>query len=327
MRFVARRLGFYLVAAWAAITINFLLPRAMPGNPAEAMLAKYPHLSRSAYKALAAAFGVGHDGSLGHQYITYLGNLLHGNFGTDILEYPASVSSVLFAALPWTLILVGTATVLSFVLGTGLGIVAAWRRGGWVERSLPFFTFLQATPYFFLALLIINLFALDLHLLPSQLGYGIGIVPGWTWTFIGSAVSHSILPALTIVATSIALWMLGMRNMMITTMAEDYVLVAQAKGLRTRTILGRYAARNAILPSISAFAMSVGFVVSGALVMEVVFSYPGVGFLLYNAVTSSDYPLAQAIFLMIALAVLAANVVADIVNMCIDPRHRRAAAK
>jgi peptide/nickel transport system permease protein len=324
---VLRRIMFYVVAVWSAVTINFFLPRAMPGNPAEAMMAKFPHLSRSAYKALDAAFGVGRGGSLWHQYGTYLVDLLHGNFGTDILEYPASVSSVLFAALPWTLILVGTATVISFVIGTALGIVAAWRRGGWLERMLPFLMFLQSIPYFFLALLIVDLLAIHLHVFPAQQGYSNGLIPGWNWTFVQSAIYHSILPASSIVITSIALWMLNMRNMMVTTIAEDYVLAAQAKGLHPRRIVITYAARNAILPNVSAFAMSLGFVVSGALVMEIVFSYPGVGFLLYTAVTASDYPLIQAIFLVISLTVLAASFVADIAYVLIDPRSRIKAAR
>jgi peptide/nickel transport system permease protein len=327
VQFILRRIAFYVVAVWSAVTINFFLPRAMPGNPAEAMMAKFPHLSRSAYAALNAAFGVGRGGSLWHQYGTYLADLSHGNFGTDILEYPASVSSVLFAALPWTLILVGTATVISFLLGTGLGIVAAWRRGGWFERSLPILTFLQSTPYFFLALLAVDLLAIRFHLFPAEQGYSNGLVPGWNGAFIWSAAYHSVLPAFSIVATSVALWMLNMRNMMITTIAEDYVLAAQAKGLPSRRIIVSYAARNAILPSISAFAMSLGFVVSGALVMEIVFSYPGVGFLLYTAVTASDYPLIQAIFLIISLAVLAASFLADLIYVLIDPRSRTRSAR
>jgi peptide/nickel transport system permease protein len=228
--------------------------------------------------------------------------------------------------LPWTLILVGAATVISFVIGTLLGIAAAWRRGGWLDRSLPAFTFLQATPYFFLALVVIDLFALQLHWFPFGQGYALGLTPGWNWTFISSAISHSILPALTIVLTSVGVWMLQMRNVMLTTISEDYILVAQAKGLSPRRIVFTYGARNAILPNIAGFALSLGFVVAGALVMEIVFSYPGIGYTLYGAVTSNDYPLLQGIFLVISLAVLTASLFADIAYAFADPRARTRSA-
>lgn len=327
MPFILRRVLFYLVTAWGAITANFFIPRAMPGNPVETMLAKYPKLPPQAYTALQAAFGFGHAGSLWHQYWTYLVDLAHGNLGLDLTQYPASVSSLLVATVPWTLVLVGTATVISFVVGTALGICAAWWRSGWFDRLLPALTFLQAIPYFFLALVAVQLLAMRWHVFPAERGYGNGIVVGWNWSFIQSAVYHSLLPALTIIVTSAASWMLGMRNVMITTVSEDYVLAAQAKGLAMRRILFSYAARNAILPSISAFALSLGFVVSGAIVMEIVFSYPGLGLLLQNAVTSEDYPMVQAIFLIIALAVLLANLLADVIYVVLDPRSRRRAAR
>jgi peptide/nickel transport system permease protein len=326
VQFIIRRLVFYVVAAWAAITVNFFIPRAMPGNAVDAMFAKFPQLTPGAQKALDVEFGVGHQGSLLHQYGVYLANILHGNLGTSVTLYPSKVTTVLAQTIPWTLALVGTATIISFLLGTLLGIFAAWRRGGVVDQLLPAFTFLQATPYFFLALLAIELFALNWHVFPIGQGYALGLVPGWNWSFIESAIYHSVLPALTIVLTSMAGWMLQMRNVMITTIGEDYVLAAQAKGLSTRRVIFSYAARNAILPNIAGFALSIGFVVAGALVMEIVFSYPGVGLTLYNAVTSADYPLLQGIFLVISFAVLGACLVADAVYVIADPRTRRRAA-
>jgi peptide/nickel transport system permease protein len=203
-----------------------------------------------------------------------------------------------------------------------LGILTAWRRGGWLDRALPAFTFLQATPHFFLAPVVIELFAVSWGLFPFGQGYDLGQSPGWNWSFISSAAYHSFRPALTIVLASMAGWMLQMRNMMITTIAEDYVLVAQAKGLSPRRVMFTYAGRNAILPNLAGFALSLGFVVAGALVMEIVFSYPGVGLTLYNAVTSDDFPLLQGIFLVISLSVLAACLIADIVYLLADPRTR-----
>jgi peptide/nickel transport system permease protein len=323
MPFILRRLVFYLVAAWVALTVNFFIPRAVPGNAVEAIMAKFPTLQPSAYKALQAMLGVGHPGSLWHQYGAYLVDVLHFNFGTDVSQYPAQVSTLLGETIPWTLTLVGTATVIAFAVGTALGILAGWRYGGALDRTLPALMFLQATPYFYFALILLYLLALKVHLFPVGQGYaGVGLVPGWHWDFIISAVYHALLPALTIVLTSVAGWMLQMRNVMITTIGEDYVVAAQAKGLPNRRIIFTYAARNALLPQLQGFGLALGFVVSGALVMEIVFSYPGIGLLLLNAVTSSDFPMMQAIFLVITFAVLLANLIIDLIIVFADPRAR-----
>jgi peptide/nickel transport system permease protein len=306
--------------------VNFAIPRVMPGNAVDAMLAKFPQLDANSLHALESEFGAHSHGSLISQYVHYLGQLAQGNLGLSVGQYPSTVTSILGQTLPWTLLLVGTATILSFALGTLLGVVAAWRRGGWLDRSLPAFTFLQATPYFFLALIVIQVFALDWRLFPFGQGYDLGLQPGFDWTFISSAISHSVLPALTIILTAIGGWMLQMRNVMLTTISEDYILVAQAKGLSPRRIMFTYGARNAILPNIAGFALSLGFVVAGALVMEIVFSYPGIGLTLYNAVTSNDYPLLQGIFLVISLTVLLASLLADIIYVIADPRVRTGAA-
>jgi peptide/nickel transport system permease protein len=322
MRFIVRRLVFYLVAAWVALTVNFFIPRAMPGSAVESIMAKFPNLQPSAYKALEAMLGVGHPGSLWDQYWAYLGDVSHLNFGIDVTEYPAKVSTLLGETIPWTLTLVGTATVIAFLAGTVLGILAGWRHGGWLDRVLPGLMFFQAVPYFFLALILLELLAVRGHLFPLGQGYAGGLVPGWHWGFIGSAVYHALLPAFTIVIASVAGWMLQMRNVMITTIGEDYMLAAQAKGLPSRRVVFSYAARNALLPQLQGFGLALGFVVSGAIVMEIVFSYPGIGLLLLNAVTSNDFPLMQAIFLVITFAVLLANLVVDMIIVAIDPRAR-----
>ena len=323
MPFILRRLAFYVVAAWVALTANFFLPRAMPGNAVEAIMSKFPNLQPSTYHALEAMLGVGHPGSLWHQYVTYLGDIAHFNFGTDVSEYPAKVSSLLGETIPWTLTLVGSATVIAFFLGTFLGIVAGWRNGGWLDRVLPGLMFVQAIPYFFLALVLLWLLAVKVwHVFPIGSGYAGGLIPGWHWDFISSAILHSLLPAFTIVITSVAGWMLQMRNVMITTIGEDYVLAAQAKGLSNRRIVYNYAARNAFLPQLQGFGLALGFVVSGAIVMEIVFSYPGIGLLLLSAVQSNDYPLMQAIFLVITFAVLVATLIVDLIIVAVDPRVR-----
>jgi peptide/nickel transport system permease protein len=323
MPFIARRVAFYVVALWVAVTANFFIPRAMPGNAVEAIMSRFPNLTAANYRAIQAMLGVGHPGSLWHQYSNYLDDIVHFNFGISSSEFPAHVSTILGETIPWTLALVGTATIIAFVLGTGFGILAGWRHGGFVDGQLPGLMFLQATPYFFLALILVEVFAIRLGWFPIGGGYGQGLVPGWDWTFISSAVDHALLPAFTIVIASVAGWMLQMRNVMITTIGEDYVLAAQAKGLPTRRVVYTYAARNALLPQLQGFGLALGFVISGAIVMEIVFSYPGVGLLLVNAVTSDDFPLTQAIFLVITVAVLLANFVVDIVLVAADPRARR----
>jgi len=298
-------------------------------NPAEitaiveSIMSKFPNLQPAAYRALEALLGVGNPGSIWHQYWAYLVDVSHLNFGTSVSEFPAQVSTLLGETIPWTLTLVGSATVIAFGVGTALGIVAGWRYGGALDRILPGLMFLQAIPYFFFALILIELLASKAHIFPLGQGYAQGLVPGWQWSFISSAIYHSLLPALTIVLTSIAGWMLQMRNVMITTIGEDYVIAAQAKGLPSHRVIFTYAARNALLPQLQGFGLALGFVVSGALVMEIVFSYPGIGLLLLNAVTSNDYPLMQAIFLVITFAVLLANLIVDMIIVIADPRARR----
>src|ERR1700745_173262 len=323
MPFIVRRVVFYLVAAWVALTINFFIPRAMPGNAVQAVMSKFPNLTPSAYRALEAMLGVGHPGSIWHQYWAYLVDISHFNFGVDVSQYPASVSSLLVQTIPWTITLVGPATLIAFFVGTALGIMAGWRRGGWLDRVLPGLMFFQAMPYFFLALILLELFAVRTHVFPLGQGYTGGLIPGWHWDFISSAIYHSLLPAFTIVIASVAGWMLQMRNLMLTTIGEDYVLAAQAKGLPDRRVIWTYATRNALLPQLQGFGLALGFVVSGAIVMEIVFSYPGIGLLLLNAVTSNDFPLMQAIFLVITFAVLLANLVVDMIIVVADPRARR----
>jgi peptide/nickel transport system permease protein len=324
MSFLVRRLAFYLVAAWVAVTLNFFIPRAVPGNPVAIILSKYPDLSPAAFKALSQMIGGAQThGSLWSQYVAYLNDVFHFNFGTDLANFPTPVSQILDQSIPWTLILVGTATVIAFAIGTLFGILAGWRHGGWLDRSLPVLMFFQAAPYFFLALLFVDFFALQHHWLPSGQGFDASVAtPGWIWTFIANAVQHSILPAFTIVLTSVAGWMLQMRNVMITTIGEDYVVAAQAKGLSKARIIYTYAARNALLPQLQGFGLALGFVVSGALIMVIVVSYPGIGLLLVQSVQAKDFPLMQAIFLVITFAVLIANLVVDLVIVFFDPRAR-----
>ncbi len=325
MLHLLRRLGFYVLTAWAAVTVNFFIPHLMPGDPVQNLIARQQGKSSpQAVEALRVQLGLTGHQSLWTEYWHYWGQLFHGDLGISTSFFPASVSSVLTVALPWTVALVGAATVVSFLAGTIIGIVVAWRRGSWLDGVLPVATFFQAVPYFFFALVVLIVLGSDLGAFPISGGSDQGLDPGFNWAFISSALYHGFLPMITIVVSSIAGWILGMRNMMVTTMDEDYVLVAQAKGLPTRRVIG-YAARNAILPSVSSFSLSLSFVVSGALLTEIVFSYPGIGFQLLQAVQAEDFPLLQGIFLVITFAVLAANLLADVVYALLDPRTRQEA--
>jgi peptide/nickel transport system permease protein len=325
MRIILRRLVFYIITAIAAVTVDFFIPRLMPGNPVEAVLAQlHGNVTPAVIHALQLQYGVGNSQGLWGQYLTFWSNLLHGNLGTSTSYAPATVTQVIRSGLAWTVGLVGVSTVISFVLGTMLGILVGWRRGTWLDNLLPATTFFQAAPYFFIAFLVLDIFAVRLGWFPTGRAYDQLDFPGFNAGYVGDVLKHAILPAFTIVLCSAAGWIVGMRNVMVTTMDEDYVLVAQAKGLSKRRVIW-YAARNAILPSVSGFALAIGFVVSGALLTEIVFSYPGLGYILLNAVGSRDYPLLQGIFLIITFAVLLANLLADSVYVFLDPRTRQEA--
>ncbi|PVE96854.1 MULTISPECIES: ABC transporter permease [unclassified Microbacterium] len=326
MNYFVRKLGFYLIALWAALTLNFLIPRLLPGNPVDILLAKLQQRggivtpdTRKAYELL-----LGGDSSepLLVQYGNYLVNIFRGDLGVSVSYFPTPVIEVINTSLPWTIVLVGVSTVLATVIGVVLGAIVGWKPGTWLDSLIPATTLLAAVPYFWLALLLVYFFASTLKLFPAQGGYDVILDPGFSWEFIGSAIQYGFLPALTIVIASVGGWLLGMRNMMVSTLSEDYILTAQAKGLTPGRILRQYAARNAVLPSIAGFAISLGFVVSGSIVTEQVFSYPGIGSKLLSAVTNNDYALMQGLFLFITLAVLVANLIVDLFYGLIDPRTR-----
>lgn len=325
MRYALRRLGFFVVTLWAALTINFLIPRLMPGNPALAMMARFNKqgLTGSAIKAMEIAFGVKTNQSLWSQYASYLRDTFTGHFGVSLTFFPDTVSRVVLNALPWTLGLVGMATIIAFILGTLVGTVSAWRRGGMLDSILPpLFVITSAFPYFWVGLLLLLFLSIDLHWLPQGFGYANTDTISFTWHFIWDVIRHAVLPALVIVVNAIGGWVLTMRNNMITTLSEDYVRIARAKGLSPARIMFAYAGRNAILPNLTGFAMTLGFVVSGSILVEYVFNYPGVGYMLLQAVENEDYALMQTLFLFITFAVLFAILMVDFATMLLDPRTR-----
>ncbi|WP_377267685.1 ABC transporter permease [Peterkaempfera sp. SMS 1(5)a] len=326
MRHLLRRLGFFLLTLWAALTLNFFIPRFMPGSPVTALHDRTRgKVSPAALEQMLTSFGFRPHQNIGSQYLDYLGNMVTGHWGLSIGQTLGEpVTTLIGQALPWTLGLVGIATVLAFVLGTLIGVLAGWRRGGRLDTVLPpVFVVTSALPYFWVALLLILVFSVWTGgLLPSDFNYDNTIVPGFSPGFVSSVLQHAVLPGATLLVTSIGGWILTMRNNMITVLAEDYVRMGRAKGLSNRRIMYDYAARNAILPNLSGFAMSLGFVISGAILVEYVFNYPGLGYLLYNAVQNVDYPLMQALFMLFTVAVLAAVLVCDIATLWLDPRAR-----
>jgi peptide/nickel transport system permease protein len=324
MEYFLRRLGFYLAALWVAVTMNFLLPRMMPGDPIDAIIAhNQGRLPPSAIVALRAQLGLS-NAPLWQQYLSYLGNLLHGNLGISFDNYPASVASVMGAAIPYTIGLLSVALLISAGLGTLLGISAAWRRGGLIDRFIPpTLVFVQSIPAFWVGLILIYFIGLKLQWFPVFGATSLGTDPhNKNLSYYIDLLDHAVLPAMALVLVTIGGWMVGMRNSMLNTLAEDHVVMAEAKGLKQRRIMYAYAARNAILPQVASFANALGFIIGGAFLIEYIFSYPGIGFLSIQAVFNEDYPLVEGIFLFIAFAVLIANFLADIAYAVLDPRVR-----
>ncbi|GGR89440.1 peptide ABC transporter permease [Micromonospora fulviviridis] len=324
MRFLLQRTAFYLFTAWAAITLNFFIPRLVPGDPVQSLISRNQgRISADAIESLRVLFGLDSNENIWEQYLDYWGQLLHGDLGLSFTFFPTPVSTVIGDSLPWTVGLVGITTIISFLLGTALGVGAGWRRGSWVDGLLPATTFLSSIPYFWLGLVAIAVFTGPGSFFPSSGGYEAGLVPAFDGYFIPSAIKHSVLPAATILVSSMSGWILSMRNMMVTVSSEDYITVAHAKGLSERRVALSYAARNALLPNVSGFALSLGFIVGGTLLVEIVFSYPGLGYQLFQAVGYKDYPLMQGIFLIITISVLVANLLADVAYLLLDPRTRK----
>jgi peptide/nickel transport system permease protein len=326
MRWFARRLVFYVFAIWVALTLNFLLPRLMPGDPiagllqhlSPAQLASNPGLIQT-YQALLG----GSHHSVWQDYATYLHRIAHFNFGLSTSNYPTKVSEVVGRTLPYSIFLVGVGFILAFAIGIGIGMVAAWKRGGFIDSVIvPAFMMVSAFPAFFIALLGLYFLGLKAGWFPLQHAYDNDIVPGFNWAFLSSAFRHSQLPILSIVLAYGGGWVLNMRTVMINTIGEDYVAMAHAKGLRDRRVMTRYAGRNAILPPLNGFAALFASAVGGLVFVEYIFSYPGAGYTLQTAVLGNDYPLAQAILVVLSVCVIVANLIMDVLNFVLDPRLR-----
>ena len=328
MRYILRKVVLFIITLWAAITLVFILPRLMPGSPVDAALGKLASagvpVTNAEKAAIEAQLGAPHT-SLLVQYGDYWKSIATLRFGTSYSFPSQTVALTIGKALPWTVFLVGTTTIIAFIIGTLLGVYAGWHRAKFADSSVTIgATFFGAFPPFWLGLLLLYWLAFKYGWFPIKGGYNPGTTPNWSLSFAGDALDHSVLPALTLAITTLSGWVFGMRNNMINTLGEDYVTFAEANGLRSRTVALLYAARNALLPNVTAFGLALGAVIGGTVLVEGVYSYPGVGNLLYLAVSNHDFPLMQALFLVITLSMLVAIFVVDLLYVRLDPRVRSA---
>ncbi|MCF4099291.1 ABC transporter permease [Maritalea mediterranea] len=325
MSFIIRRIMFYLVAFLVAATINFLLPRLMPGNPIDIMFASAGNtMPPEAKKALAETFGFV-ERPLIEEYFIYLKSVFTWDFGVSIKKYPLSVMDVLMQALPWTLFLAGTSVILAFCIGSLLGIYAAWKRGSGFDSVIsPSALAVQSVPPLVIGIITLYVFGLVLKLLPTSYAYDPSIDPGFTWEYLSSVGYHALMPIGTLAFVSIGGYLITMRNNMIGQLGEEHVVMGHAKGLTDKRVRYNYAARNALLPSMTAFALSLGSVLGGSLIIEIVFNYPGLGNILFQGIIARDYPLIQGQLIIMTLAMLTANLLVDFIYIFLDPRLRKA---
>jgi len=325
MAFLLRRLAFYLAAFVAAATINFFLPRVMPGDPIQIMFASAgSELSLENLNALKLTFGF-IDAPIGEQYLAYLQSVFTGDLGRSIKYYPLPVTDLLGRALVWTVGLVGVATLISFALGTFLGIMAAWRRGTLFDTIVSLSAiFSSSVPAVVVSLIMLFVFGYTLGWFPNGYAANPMLDPSLNWEYISSVLYHGTLPMLTMVIVLTGGFAVTMRNNMINLLGEDYIVMGRAKGLSDRRVMLWYAARNALLPTVSSLAIAVGTVLGGSLVVEVVFNYPGLGNTLYQAILARDYPVIQGQLLIMTAAMLISNFVVDLSYVLLDPRLKKA---
>ncbi len=320
-RYLARKLVIYVVTFFVAVTIDWAIPRLMPGDPIQQLLSRM-QAQPGAQKLLTGYYtkAFGFDVPWWKQYLNFWAALFHGDLGRSVADFPTPVSELIFGALPYTLALLVPAILLSFWAGNKVGALAA-RRKLLDNTVLPVGYVLTATPQMWLGIVLAWVFATTLAVLPVSGAYGLGVTPAWSFEFVGSFLSHWILPFLALFLVAFGGWAIGMRNMIIYELEADYSNYLAALGVPTK-LVRRYAYRNALLPQITGLALALGAVVAGAIVVEIVFSYPGLGTLTLQAIQNRDYFLIQGIFLFLIMGVLIANLVIDVAYVFVDPRTR-----
>ena len=326
LSYLLRRIGLFFLIVWLAATVNFFLPRISGQNPIEDKLMQQATMGgyqqagmKEMVKEYSAKFGL--DKPLWQQYLTYLGDMAQFNFNYSISNYPKTVLEMMGDAIPWTLGLLSVTTILAFLIGTLLGALLAWpKTPRFLKWFFPPLILLHAIPYYLFGMVLTYLFAFQIKVFPIFGGYTAGTIPGLSFPFIVDVLVHSILPAAAIILVAIGGWALGMRAMVITTEGEDYMIFGEAKGLKGATLFIRYALRNALLPQTTSLALALGHIVSGAVLVETVFAYPGVGTVLYHAIREGDHYLIQGIVFSVIVTLGVATLLLDLMYPVLDPR-------
>ncbi len=323
--YLTRRFFLFFVTIWVGATLIFIIPRLSPSDPTSAMIARLEAQSgpvKNGAELIAgwrARFGL--DKPIGEQYVTYITNLMRLDFGYSLTHFPTSANQMIAQSLPWTVGLVGLATVFSCVIGSIIGALLAWRgTPGLMRALLPLSLIFTAIPFLMMAMLLLYVFVFNLQLFPIVGGYGREVTPGFNAEFILSVIHSGTLPALAIIITSMGFWALGMRGMLITIDGEDYVLLARAKGLRAARVFWQYGIRNALLPQVTALALALGGIIGGNILVEYIFGYPGLGYLLYQSIINSDYTVIQGVVFLLILLTALAILLLDLIYPLLDPR-------
>ncbi len=326
-KFFLNKLFWLLITIVFAFILNFILPRLMPGDPVAAIIARVAQGMSSStgmkdvYEQYTKLFGT--DKTIIEQFFIYVKNVIHGNFGLSFSQYPRPVSDIIHSAIMWTVCLQFPAILVSWILGNLLGALAAYIKKGFDKVLMPISIFISNIPAFGMAIILLVIFGVELKWFPTSGGYGFDLIPNMSLKFIWSVIVHYQLPFWSIVLTAIGGQAIGMRSMSIYELNADYVKYSRFMGIKDKTIV-KYVFRNAMLPQITGLALSLGTMVGGALVAEIIFSYPGLGYTLLNGIMGQDYPLISAVTMIITIMVVMANFLIEIIYGLIDPRIRAA---
>jgi len=324
------KVAWFLVAFFVALVFNFLLIRLIPGNPVDMMVQRATsggsvsgEAMQKIYKSYMDEFGL--NKPMWEQFLTYVGNLAKGDLGRSFSQYPTPVTEIIAQALPWTIALLLPAILIGWFLGNWLGVTTAYKKGFLDKVGFPIALFISNMPFYCLSILLLYVFAVVWKIFPAVGGYDFSMAPSWSWAFIGSAARHYVLPFLSLLLVFIGGQAVGMRSMAIYELDADYVRYSRSLGVANNRIQ-RYIFRNAMLPQVSGLALAIGGLISGALITEIVFSYPGIGTQLFSSIRQQDYAVMQGIILLVTIGVLVANFAVDILNGFIDPRIRATAS-
>lgn len=323
--YIFKRFGMFLLTVWLGTSVIFLVPRLAPGDPVQAMIGRMltegtnVENAQDMVESYRERFGL--NDPIYVQYFKYLYNSATFNSGYSLAFFPSRVDDMIARSLPWTIGLLFVALILSFIIGNAIGALLAWRQTPNVVRwLLPISLTFTSIPAYMVGIMLLFFFSFSLEWLPYAGNYDRGLTPGWDLNFIVSIIKHAILPAMSIILVSMGRWALGMRGMMITTDGEDYMILADAKGLKPSRIFWRYGVRNAILPQVTAFGVALGALAGGSVLVEIIFTYPGVGHLLYQGILNSDFTLIQGIVFYVIVGVSLAVLILDLTYPLIDPR-------